>query len=226
MNVKNEEVVPLADMLYASFKRDQVEIEGENSFYSTTFLANFSTEIEIVRKFEKKNALLVDQKKLTSDLYKIGDDLKKPLRLFEIVIKKAEVPTNLISEIIKKINNRNFEGVIEDIKALIQVINSNKALLESKSMKPTFPSFLQSSLNQLTEKSNSQTKLQKQGSDLTDSNNVSYDKLYKDYIVDICTIGKVVYGGKKKASDYTISKMLKYLHVTQPNKTKEISSLN
>ena len=41
MKIKQEEIVPVADMLISSFQRDQAEIEAENSFYSLEFLNLF-----------------------------------------------------------------------------------------------------------------------------------------------------------------------------------------
>ncbi|NJM79156.1 MAG: hypothetical protein HC854_05025 [Flavobacterium sp.] len=218
MRIKQEEFVPLADMLYDSFKRDQVEIETENSFYSATFLNSFKEVIEKVRELEKADTLLTQQKTITRELYVTADSLKRPLNLFAIVLKKANLPTTLVPEIISKLRSRNIEGALIQIKALSQTIESNKEILLAKAMNPTFPALLATTFTTLTEKSNLQTSIIKQRSLLTDGNLTSYNTLYTDYIADICAIGKAYYQGTAKAKEYTITNMLKRLHVKNSNK--------
>jgi hypothetical protein len=218
MNIKQEEIVPLADMLLVSFERDQKEMEEENSFYSASFLASFKAYTEEVRELEKADVLLVNQKNITTEMYLIADSLKQPLKLFNIVIQKAALPTKLVNDIIASINKRNMEAVLSNIKALTQVINNNKDLLQSKAMKATLPVQLDLAFSELTIKSNLQTTLKNERKQLTDDNHGSYEVLYSTYILDICKMGKAVYHTKAKSSEYTIYKMLKNLHITRNNK--------
>ena len=218
MNLKNEELVPLADMLIASFERDQAQIAAENSFYSTTLLNEFKQQTEEVRELEKADTLLVKQKGVTRALYLLSDDLYQPLKIFNIVVGKAKLGTNLPIEIIADLKKRNIEGGLTKIKALIQVVSTNNALLTSKAMKPNFPALLDASFASLTEKSNLQTKIITDRKLLTENNEGSYTTLYDEYIVDICQIGKALFRGQAKVNEYTISKMLKLLHVTRVNK--------
>jgi hypothetical protein len=218
MNIKQEEIVPLADMLLVSFKRDQAEMEVENSFYNASFLDSFRATTEEVRELEKADVLLVNQKNITTEMYLLADSLKQPLKLFNIVIEKAALPTKLVNDITTNINKRNMEGVLSSIKALTQVINNNKELLQSKAMKPTLPQQLDIAFAELTIKSNLQTTIKNERKQLTDDNHGSYDILYNTYIVDICKMGKAVFFGKAKVSEYTISKMVKNLHITRNNK--------
>lgn len=218
MGIKQEEYVPLADMLLDSFTRDQAEIETENSFYSVSFLNDFKIVIDEVRELEKADALITQQKTVTRELYLTADNLKRPLSLFAIVLKKANLPTNLVPDIISKLKTRNIEGAMIQIKALSQTVESNKTLLLSKAMNPSFPELLESNFVTLTEKSNLQTSIIKQRGLLTDSNQSSYDKLYNEYIIDICTMGKAFYRGTAKTKEYTVSSMLNKLHVSSVKK--------
>jgi hypothetical protein len=218
MRLKQEEIVPVADMLIASFERDQAEMEAENSFYSVAFLNQFKTTTDNVRKLEAADVLLTKQKTVTKELYLLADNLYQPLKLFNIVVQKAGMPTNLVPEIITNLKSRNIEGGLLSIKALLQVVSSNKSALESKAMKATFPELLKTNFDALTEKSNLQTKIRKDRKLLTDGNQSTYDALYNDYIIDLCTMGKALYHGKAKAKEYTITNMLKNVHVTRNNK--------
>ena len=213
MRIKQEEIVPVADMLISSFQRDQAEIAAENDFYSVAFLKQFKTVTEEVRELEKADVLLTKQKTVTKDLYLLADNLYKPLKIFNIVVQKAALPTTLVQDIINNLKKRNIEGGLVDMKALMQVVASNQALLTSKAMKSNFPALLDTNFKDLTEKSNLQTKIIKERQLLTNDNGATFETLYNDYIIDICNIGKAVYHGKAKANEYTISKMLKKLHV-------------
>ncbi|WP_395077336.1 hypothetical protein [Flavobacterium sp.] len=215
MNIKQEEIVPLADMLISSFERDQAEIEAENDFYSVAFLNQFKEATEEVRELEKADVLLTKQKTITKELYLLADNLYKPLKIFNIVVQKAALPTTLVQDIINNLKKRNIEGGLVDIKALMQVVASNQALLTSKAMKSNFPALLDTNFKDLTEKSNLQTDIIKQRQLLTNDNGVTFESLYNDYIIDICSIGKAVYHGTAKANEYTITKMLKKLHVNR-----------
>ena len=213
MRIKQEEYVPLADMLISSFERDQAEIEAENSFYSVEFLNLFKATTEEVRELEEADVLLTKQKTVTKELYLLADNLYKPLKIFNIVVQKAALPTTLVQDIINNLKKRNIEGGLVDIKALMQVVSSNQALLTSKAMKSNFPELLDTNFKALTEKSNLQTDIIKQRQLLTNDNGSTFDILYDDYIIDVCSIGKAVYHGTAKVNEYTISKMLKKLHV-------------
>lgn len=213
MRIKQEEIVPLADMLISSFERDQPELEAENSFYSVAFLNRFKVVTEEVRELEKADVLLTQQKTVTKDLYLLADNLYKPLKIFNIVVQKAALPTKLVQDIINDLKKRNMEGGLANIKSLMQVVSSNQALLTAKAMKPNFPALLDTNFKALTEKSNLQTKIIKDRQLLTNDSGSTFDILYDDYIIDVCSIGKAVYHGTAKVNEYTISKMLKKLHV-------------
>jgi hypothetical protein len=222
MSIKQEEIVPLADMLVASFERDQKEFEAENGFYSPEFLKQFKQEAQAVRELEKADVLLTQQKTTTKELYLLADNLYQPLKLFAIVIEKAGLPTGLIPEIIANLKSRNIEAGLVNIKALSQIVNGNLELLTSKAMKPKFPELLATSFNEITSKSNLQTKIKQDRQLLTDNNLGSYDTLYNTYITDLCKMGKAVYHGKAKVKEYTVTSMLKKLHTTATVKSKTI----
>lgn len=214
MNIKQEEMVPLADMLMGSFERDQKEFEAENDFYSAAFLKKFKEETEAVRELEKADVMLTQQKQITKELHLLADKLYQPLKLFGIVIEKAGLPTSLIPETIVNLKKRNMEAGLKNIKALSQIVNDNQDLLKSKSMKPSFPEFLETNFKAITEKSNLQNKLKQERQLLTNSNQGSYDILYNTYIIDICKMGKAVFYNNAKVKEYTITNMLKKLHAT------------
>lgn len=223
MTIKQEEFVPVADMLIASFERDQVQLEAENEMYSEAFLNAFKEHTEVVRQQERADTLLVQQKTTTNELYQLADELRQPLKLFSIVVEKAGLPTAIVQDTLSNLRVRNMEGVLVNLKSLNQVVNSNIALLNSKAMKADFPDLLEEKFNEITSKSNLQNKIMQKRQLLTDANLGNYNKLYNEYIADVCKIGKVVYQGQAKAKEYTISNLVKKLRATPVSNKKAIA---
>lgn len=222
MSIKQEEMVPLADMLIASFERDQTVFQAENELYSVAFLNAFKTHTETVRQLERADTLLIQQKTTTRELYQLADDLYQPLKLFGIVVDKAGLPTNIVQDTINNLKSRNMEAVLVNLKSLNQVVNGNMNLLSSKAMKANFPELLETKFEEITAKSNLQTRIMQQRQLLTNENAGSYNKLYNDYIMDVCKIGKVIHQGNPKVKEYTVSDLLKKLRVTPASNKKEI----
>lgn len=219
MSIKKEELVPIAEMILASFERDLVEFEAENYLYNQSFLTEFKTQIESVRKLEEAEVLLTDQKTATIAVHALADELKQPLRLFKIVIEKAGIPTSIVQETINSLNKYDMEAVLSDLKTLIQIVDKNKDLLISKGMKTSIPDMLESKYKEITIKSNLQKKIMQNRQLLTSNNTGSHEALQKTYISDICKMGKTIYQNNAKSKEYTIIELLKKVHtISKSNK--------
>ncbi|MCL9803952.1 hypothetical protein NAT51_00340 [Flavobacterium amniphilum] len=221
MSIRQEEFVPVADMLIASFERDQAQLEAENELFSETFLNAFKTHTEMVRQLERNDTLLIQQKIVTKELYQLADDLRQPLKLFGIVVEKTGLPTTIVHDTLVNLRLRNMEGLLVNLKSLDQIISSNLDLLNSKAMKANLPELLEEKFNEITIKSNLQSKIMQKRQLLTDANLGNYGKLYNEYIADVCKIGKVVYQGQAKAKEYTVSNLVKKLRVAPASNKKE-----
>jgi len=211
MSIKHEEMVPLADMVWASFKRDQGAIEAENSTFTAQYLNDFKIMIDEVRDLEQSDSLLTTQKLVTGQLYLAADSIKKDVKLFQIVLEKSGLDTSVASVLLKNISSRNIEGALVNIKSIGQIINANTALLSSKGMKSSLPSTLSNKFDELTSLSNQQNQIMKDRKTLTDDNHGSYATL-KVFITDVTKIGKTLYQGEVKAEEYNVSKLLTKLH--------------
>ena len=212
--IKHEEMVPLADMVWASFKRDRAEIEAENHTFTEDYLNDFKVMIEEVRDLEQSDSLLVTQMAVTGQLYLAADGMNKELKLFQLVLKSSGLDSDLVSVLLKNIKKRNIEGALMNIKSIGQVVNANLALFTSKGMKADFPTLLADKFSVMTDLSNQQTQLMKDRRTLVDGNEGTYAAL-SVYLSKVSGIGKAVYAGTVKADEYTISKMLMKLHTSK-----------
>lgn len=211
MYAKKEEMVPLADMVLASLERDQPEIMAENARFTVQYVDEFKNTNNGVRNIEQSDSLLITQKVVTKELYFEADDVRKEVKLLQMVFNFAGLSTAIISRLINNINSRNMEGALVDIKSIGQIINDNSPLLTTKGMKATTPAFLNAKFVLLTDLSNQQTQLMKDRKLLTDGNKANYRELYR-YIREVTTIGKIIYAGTAKADEYNVRKLIRRLH--------------
>lgn len=225
MYIKQEEYLPLAKDLMASFSRDLTHFTEEDHNYTQAYKDAFQARITKVEQKEASNTTLVQQKQATQALYLLGEDLKKPLKSLRIRIERANIPTRITTEILKDIKNRNFEGVGNKLLDLISLVNANTVALQEKGMKSTLPQDLQNFQLTIAAKADEQTQLMKKVTSIVGIHKELYEGLYK-YISEICEDGKLIFEGEQKAEEYIIRKMLAKLHIDKTKNTEEKEGTN
>ncbi|MCX8532089.1 hypothetical protein [Chryseobacterium luquanense] len=222
MGLLKEEYVPVADALLNSLTRDLDLFQSENHLFTSDYLAGMQNKTDELRAKETGDAFLVMQKQTTQDLYALGNDINKPIKLLNLVLKKSNIETSLGSNVLKKIKKRNFEGVLQDLKGLKEVISSQSALLISNGMKADTENVLETAFNTITAKSNEQTNFRQQRKAFTSVNKQLYSEVYQ-YISDVAKLGKIIFQGEQKASEYTIDNLIALVNVSKKGGTDEIS---
>ncbi|WP_027381218.1 hypothetical protein [Chryseobacterium daeguense] len=218
MGILKEEYVPIADALLTSLARDLNLFEAENHLYNASFLAAMQNKTNELRAKETGDALLTRQKKTTQELYTLGNDLTKPMKLLNVVFDKAGIKNSLPSDILKKVKKRNFEGVLLNLKALKEIVSSQATLLTSCGMKPNTETVLQNSFDTITAKSNEQSSYQQQRKAFTSTNKGLYKELYV-YISEVARLGKIIFQGEQKASEYTIDSLIAMVNSSKKSKS-------
>ncbi|BEV04622.1 hypothetical protein [Chryseobacterium gambrini] len=216
MGIQKEEYVPIADALLRSLTRDIDIFESSNHLFNSAYLTAMQNKTDQVRAKETGDALLVQQKQATQDLYVLGNELNKPMKLLDMVVKKANVKTTLPSDVLKKIKNRNFEGALLTLKALKDVVASQSDVLISNGMKADTVTVLENAFAAITAKSNEQTSLQQQRKAFTSENKELYKELYT-YISEVAKLGKIIFQGEQKASEYTLENLIAMVHSSKGN---------
>lgn len=163
--------------------------------------------------------ILIKQKQTTQELYILGNELNKPMKLLNLVFAKAGLRTSLASDVLKKIRKRNFEGTLQTLKSLKEVVTENSDLLIFKGMKANTITMLENSFDTITSKSNAQTGYQQQRKASTSANKGLYKELYV-YISEVAKLGKIIFQGEQKASEYTIDDLIALLHSSQKKNSK------
>ena len=223
MGILKEEYVPIADALLVSLTRDLDFFESENHLLNSDYLSAMQTKTDEVRAKESGDAILVKQKQTTQELYILGNELNKPMKLLNLVFAKAGLETSLASDVLKKIRKRNFEGALQTLKSLKEVVIENSALLISNGMKANTITMLENSFSAITSKSNEQTGYQQQRKMFTSTNKMLYKELYV-YISEVAKLGKIIFQGEQKYSEYTIDNLIALVNSSQKKKSDEIDT--
>lgn len=218
MGILKEEYVPIADALLTSLARDLAIFEAENHLFNASYLSAMQSKTDEVRAKETGDALLIQQKQTTKELYTLGKELSKPMKLLNLVFDKAGIKNSLTSEVLKKVNKRNFEGVLMGLKSLKDVVAANNALLTSYGMKADTETVLQNAFDAITTKSNEQSSYQQQRKAFTSANKGIYRELYA-YISDVARLGKIIFQGEQKASEYTLENLIAMVNSSRKNKS-------
>lgn len=213
----------MSDALLRSLSRDLSYFEAENHLFNSGYLQAMQSKTDEVRAKEAADLVLVQQKQCTKDLYILGDQLSKPLKVLNMVIKKANVKTSLATDVLKKIKKRNFEGALMSLNSLKQIVSTESALLQAKGMKANMLTTLEDAFTAITAKSNEQTAFQQQRKAFTSANNRLYKDLYR-YISEVAQLGKIIFSGEQKASEYTIDHILAMLHSSKRTGSQNSSS--
>lgn len=222
MGILKEEYVPIADALLASLSRDLDFFETENHLFNAAYLAAMQSKTDELRAKETGNAVLVQQKQTTQELYILGKDLNKPMKLLNLVLEKANIKTSLATDVLKKIRKRNFEGALMAIKSLKEVIMANSSLLIANGMKQDMIATLENAFTDITAKSNEQTSFQQQRKTFTSANKNLYNELY-EYVSEVARLGKIIFQGEQKASEYTIDHLIAMVNVSRGGNKNNVS---
>ncbi|MFP3591551.1 hypothetical protein [Chryseobacterium sp. SIMBA_038] len=207
MGILKEEYVPIADALLNGFSRDLNLFKAENHLFNAGYLASMQNKTNELRAKETGDAVLAQQKLATQELYRLGNELNKPMKLLNLVFDKAGVKTSLASDVLKKVKKRNFEGVLQSLKSLKEIVTSQSALLTTNGMKADTETTLQNAFDAITAKSNEQTDFQQQRKAFTSANKGLYKELYI-YIGEVARLGKIIFQGEQKASEYTLDNLI------------------
>lgn len=219
MGILKEEYVPIADALLTSLTRDLAQFEASNHLFNADYLLAMQNKTNELRAKETGDATLTRQKQTTRELYRLGDDLIKPMKLLNMVFEKAGFENSPAGDVVKKIRKRNFEGALMSLKSLRDIVTTQSTLLTSAGMKSDTEAILQNAFDAITAKSNEQSSLQQQRKAFTSENQGLYKELYA-YISEVAKLGKIIFQGEQKATEYTIENLIAMVNARK-NRTGE-----
>ena len=206
-NFRLEEYYPGGSFLFKSFERDRSELMGRFSGFTPEYLAGFDSKLAAVKKLEQSVVLTEEQKDATEALYAEAAALNNELNFLSFYFKKAKLDSAIVSAVKKDLAKGNIEGATDKIEGVIQFIIVKKDLLTAQGMAAGFPDELGVTRDALEAKNKLQNEKLNALNTLHDDNKGVYKELH-GYISTVSEAGKIMYKGKVKAGEYTISKII------------------
>lgn len=204
--LKMEEYVPAGTFLKASFVRDREDLMARFSEFSTTYLNDFEAQLEKVARLEQTLVVTEEQKGVTASLYITSEQINKDLNFLSFYFKRAEISTRTITALKRTLADKNIEGSILKLDALLQFVESKRAVLEAKGMSATFPAELDALKEDMKVKNGMQNVVMNIKKQLHSDNKQEYEALYA-YISTISKAGKILYDGLTKRDEYIMTKI-------------------
>lgn len=215
--LKMEEYVPAGTFLKASFERDREELATRFSEFSTTYLNDFEAQLAKVARLEQSLVITEEQKGVTASLYTTSDQINKDLNFLSFYFKRAAISTSSITAVKRNLMDRNIEGAILKLDALLQFVESKKAVLEAKGMSATFPTEIDALKEEIKIKNGMQNVVMNIKKQLHSDNRQEYEALYA-YVSTISKAGKIMYDGLTKRDEYVITRITSRMRRAKRNK--------
>jgi len=215
--LNNDEVVTGASFLKTNFLADREEIEQVFQEFDTDYEKQYVTQIETVKKLDRRFAKTQQQVGASQALYNFSDTINTEMNVVSFKFKSAGLDTALIATVKKDLKNLDIEGAVEKITTLSQVIAENAVVLQPKGIAPDYPSKLIEKGEKLLGLNVQQNKLMDEGEKMTDANKKEYDKLRK-MVSKIIGAGKIVFKDEKRADFYNLRKLIRRMRAPEKGK--------
>lgn len=202
-----EEYLPAGSFLAISFTRDRAELEQTFKEFTPAYLQAFSNQIATVATLESALVLTESQKLVTQNLYQEKDMLNKQLNFLAYYFKRANLGTVAIRAIKKDLRTANIEGANLKIKGLIQLIEIQKEVLESKGMNIGYGNALAAKNDSLLAKNIQQNAIMNERHALADDNKEAYKMLY-NFISNIAEAGKILFEDDVRYDEYVLKNII------------------
>lgn len=206
-NLRVEEYYPGGSFLLKSFERDREELAVRFAGFTVDYLAGFVAKLVQIKKLEQSITLTEDQKDSTEELYALSGELNTELNYLTFYFKKANLDSAIVSAVKKDLAKGNIEGATDKIEGVIQYITAKAALLTPHGMSADFPAELAATRDILEIKNGLQNEKINALNKLHEANKGVYKEL-RDYISTVSEAGKIMYKGKVKGGEYTVSKLI------------------
>lgn len=213
ISVKIEEVTPIGKMIIGAFERDLAPITAKYTKYNAALLTKIKTDYDTVDQLLNPKLITGKIAKLTQEIYQQKALLPPLLDLVEGYI---DIASNLtvsaayfgISAIRTSNNTNDVEGVIDNVKTLLQAINENKAALTAEGLTPADITALQSIQDTIVNTKAARALLEREKQSLIDNNHIAINDFWAS-LLDICDKAKRVFKSTDpvKLPDYTMTSL-------------------
>lgn len=226
--IKIEEVPAIGQFLLDSYTTDEADFRAFSPQFDATYKADYLERFTAVKEIINPKVITAELKTITARMYENISKLKEEIDRLEAYTKlakknlKVAVKDFKFKEIRQTANKRNFEGLIENLKIMLQHVQDDLAVLQAKGFtieaKTAIEALRTAFVNDSAEQNLKLDQRRQSVANNTDIINTFYEK-----ISELLTIGKVLYKKKnpEKAKSYTLAAIQKRIGNTRKASTED-----
>jgi len=218
-----EEYVPTATLLLQSLLRDRIELVDKFSDFTMGYVERFKNQLHKIKALQMSLNMTGEQIKATEDLFIAVDLLNKDLNFLSFQFKQANLESDLLAKVKYDLVKRNIEGACLKMEDLIKFISNEHLVLESKGMNMHFPESLNIEKEDLVNKNKFLNNFKNNIGQLYLDHREDFNLLY-DFMSTVSEAGRILYDGKEKEDEYTISKIIGKMRVEKVEDSMSLAS--
>lgn len=209
-----DEMPVVGRFLYDSMVRDLSSFESFSPDFNSDYMDNFLNKLSDVENIVNPKVKIAELKKITSNLYDTIDSLRVIMTKLEGYVLRAGAALNIlpkdfgISKVRQKIANKDQEALIGALKVVLQNIDGNSAILESKGWTAEQQEELVAKNASIIADNAEQNLKMDEKESLVEENMHKLNDFW-EVMKDVMDTGKRLfkYDNKEKTGDYTLTKI-------------------
>lgn len=221
-NCKDEELPVMCGFVASSLERDLPDFSGYSPVFTDSFLNGFYAATQAAIELVEPKSETIEQKLLTTSLYRTLDELTSSINYLEgyISLAGSAIPISKADFGITELRNSSKSRDTERVLKLLRTVSLNnekyKTVLIEKGLTESIVGAFQAAIVSLNEIKQKRYKLISNRKNIVLNNIGQLNDLY-DQMSDICKIGKILYKqtNAAKLNDYTFSRLLKQVRKVQ-----------
>lgn len=212
-SLRNEEMPVVGRFVFESFERDYADFVDYSPDFNDAYKASFLAKLEEVENLVNPKKVLNEQKKTTATLYENIDSLRPILAKLEGYVERAGDDLSILvddfgfKEVRRKIDNKDQEALLENLKILLQNVADNMVLLEAKGWNVAKNDELVALRDEISSGNIEQNAKMDERNLNTDASITTMNELW-DIMRDVMETGQqrlYKFENTKKADDYTVT---------------------
>lgn len=211
--IKNEEYLPVAELLLISLQHDQAKIAEQYKGINQEFIQYFKSAIERVRTLESKYKITQEQKGKTVGLYALCNETSVQLQFLKTYAKDTGLDVKEIMETNTQLRKKNAEGAVSVGREMLAYMQAHKTELAKGDMPDGYLEKLAVAFDQIEMQNIEQNSFFNIRAAQAEINRQTYKDLYNQ-IIKIANAGKLVFkDSPQKKKEYTLRYILSGMRV-------------
>jgi len=229
MKCRIEEIPALSELTRDNYLRNGQLFAVFSTVFNATFMERYTEQLQKVKELIEPAVLTGEMKKITEHIAGHYDRARNMANKAEFHVKNAGSVLSVkpadfgFRNLRKSLAKRNDEAILRELRALVQLIDTNRAALVEHGLTEEFYNELKDFTGQFEKDSLDQIRKQHERCELVRDNSVEFSAMW-GMIIEICTAGRAIARERKDKimyADYTISHLMKKVRLMRSTTDKE-----